>query len=110
LQPLIHRPQCPGPPTPAAFQAQELELSRRKAALLERIGRSPLAEDLARATREDEEANSLVTASECSLPFWDRPEDPENVATYPALLQADGKALEAAEAAFTRLIAACKAG
>lgn len=109
LHPLIRISQCPGPPTPVAFQARELELSRQKAALIERVGRSPVAGDLARARREDEEANRHITAAECSLPFWDRPEDPENVAAYPAQLQVVRQELQAAEAAFNRVVAACKA-
>ncbi|HEX8512304.1 MAG TPA: hypothetical protein VF688_04285 [Allosphingosinicella sp.] len=110
LQPLIHRSQCPGPPTPAFFQAQEIEYSRRKAALIERVGRSPAAEDLVRTRREDEEMNRNVTEAECNTMFWDRPDDPENVAAYPARLRGDLQELRAAEAAFERVVAACEKG
>jgi hypothetical protein len=110
LRLLVHLSQCPAPPTPARFQAHQLELSRRKAALVERVGRSPVAEDLARVRREDEEGNRNVNEAECAMLFWDRPEDPENVAAYPARLEADLRELRAAEAAFARVMAGCKAG
>ncbi|HEX9964359.1 MAG TPA: hypothetical protein VGB04_05180 [Allosphingosinicella sp.] len=110
LHPLVRISQCPGPPTPAAFQLAAGEISRRKAALIDRVARSPLAEDLARVKREDEEANRHLTAAECALPFWDRPEDPENVAAYPALLDAERRELEAAEKSFAQAIAGCPAG
>ena len=108
LQPLIHFSQCPGPPTPAAFQARQLELFNQKQAFVERVGRSPLAEDLARVRREDDEANRLVNEADCAMPFWNRPEDPENVAAWPARLEAEREKLRAAEAAFARVMA-CKA-
>lgn len=108
LHPLVHRSQCPGPPTPSAFHAQELELSSRKEALLARIRSSRVAEDLARVEREDEEANRYVNEADCSLPFAGRPEDPKNIATYPALIEADRRELAEAEAAFNRAVAACR--
>lgn len=105
LQPLIHRSPCPGPPTPAAFQARELELSGRKEAFLARVRSSPVAEDLIRVEREDEEMNRSVMV-DCAMPFWDRPEDPENIAAAPARLEAERRELQIAEAAFAR-VAAC---
>jgi len=109
LRPLVHFSQCPGPPTPAAFQARDIELSRRKAALLERVGRSPVAEDLARVRREDAEANRLVNEADCAMPFWNTPEAPENVAAWPARLEAERQELRTAEAAFARVMAGCSA-
>lgn len=110
LQPLIHFSQCPGPPTPKAFEARQVELLNQKQAFVERVGRSPVAEDLARVRREDDEANRLVNEADCAMPFWNRPEDPENVAAWPRLLQAEREKLLAAEAAFLRVAAACKQG
>jgi hypothetical protein len=109
LRPLVQHRPCPGPPAPARFVAREGEQSRREAALIERVRRSPLAEDYVRLVREDEEANRNVTASECSMLYWNDPEAPENVATYPAGLDRHRRELEAAEAAFARVMAACKA-
>lgn len=109
LRPLVQYTPCLGPPAPARFVARERELSNRKAALIERVRRSPVAEDHVRLVREDEEANRHVTASECSMLYWNNPEAPENVATYPAGLEADRRELEAAEAAFARVMAACEA-
>jgi hypothetical protein len=110
LRPLIHVSQCPGPPTPKSFEAREAELSREKAALIERVGRSPVAEDLARVRREDKEANRMINEADCAMPFYDRPEDPENVAAWPRLLAAEREKLVFAEAAFLRIADACKDG
>ncbi len=110
LRSLIHVSQCPGPPTPSAFQAQELEQSGRKEALLARVRSSPVVEDLIRVEREDEEASRFVNEADCVMPFYNRPEDPENIAAHPARLEADRQELRAAEAAFERVIAGCKAG
>ncbi|HEX8308821.1 MAG TPA: hypothetical protein VF645_10435 [Allosphingosinicella sp.] len=109
LQPLVHVSQCPGPPTPKAFEARQADLARKKEALIEQVGRSNVAEDLARVRREDDEANRLVNEADCAMPFWNRPEDPENVAAWPAQLGAEREKLLAAEAAFLRIMAACKA-
>jgi hypothetical protein len=110
LRPLVHISQCPGPPTPKAFEARQADLSRKKTALIERVARSRVAEDLARVSREDQEANRMVNEADCAMPFWDRPEAPENIAAYPARLDAERIELLAAEAAFLRVAAACKGG
>ena len=89
--------------------AREGELSRREAALIERVRRSPVGEDYVRLVREDEEANRNINATDCSMPFWNNPEAPENVAAFPARLEASRRELEAAEAAFARVMAACRA-
>ncbi len=107
LHPLVARVQCPGGPTLTHLRAQESEHSRRKEVLIERVRRSRLAEDLARVKREDEEMNRNLTAAECDLRFWNTPADPENVARSRARLRAERQALEAAEAAFARVVAAC---
>ena len=84
-------------------------MTRRQAALLERIGSSPLAEDLARAKREDQEASKMVHEAECDTTYWDKPDAPGNVALYRAKLDYDRQALQTAEAAFSRAIAGCPA-
>jgi hypothetical protein len=110
LWPIIHTSQCPGPPTPKAFVARQVDLYRQKAELIERIDRSPVAEDLARVRREVSEADRMVNEADCAMPFWDRPEAPENIAAFPARIEAKQLELLAAEAAFLRVEAACKPG
>ena len=106
LRSLVHVSQCGGP-TPAVFQAAEAEQSRREAAFLERVARSPLAEDLARSKREDEEMSKHIFEADCDLTYWDRPDAPGNVARYRATLEYDRQNLLTAESAFARAIALC---
>ncbi|HEX8224347.1 MAG TPA: hypothetical protein VF605_11080 [Allosphingosinicella sp.] len=110
LWPIAKMSPCPGPPTPRIFQARHAALHRGRGALLERVRGSPLAEDLARINREQQELERIVNEGDCAVPFWNRPEDPENIATYPALLEAKERELQAAEAAFARASAACPPG
>jgi hypothetical protein len=105
LWPLVRISQCPPPPTPRAFEGRQAELFRRQAALIDRVDHSPVAEDLVRVRREQQEASGLVSEADCAMPFWDRPEDPENVAAYPGRLEAKRRELEAAESAFARATA-----
>lgn len=97
-------------PTPTIFRKAADEQSRREAAFLERVGRSPVAEDLARARREDQEMSAHIFEADCDLTYWDRPDAPGNVARYRATLDYDRENLIAAEAAFARAVAACRSG
>jgi hypothetical protein len=110
LWPIAKMSQCPGPPTPRIFQARHAALHRGRAALLERVRGSPVAEDLARISREQQEAERYTFETDCAMPFWDRPEDPENIAAYPTLLEAKERELQVAEAASARATAGCPAG
>jgi hypothetical protein len=78
--------------------------------LLERVRRSRVAGDLVRVRLEQQELERIANVADCAMPFWDRPEDPENIATYPALLEAKERQLQAAESAFSRATAGCPAG
>jgi hypothetical protein len=109
LRSIVHLSQCEGP-TPTVFQAAAAEQSRREAAFLERVGRSPLAEDLSRAKREDEEMSGHIFEAECDLTYWDRPDAPGNVARYRARLDYDRQNLLTAQAAFEQAVARCPAG
>lgn len=108
LGPLVRHSQCAGP-IPAVFQAQAAEVTHRETALLERVGRSPIAEDLARARREEQETSDITHESDCDMTNWDRPDSPGNVAIHRAKLDYDRQALQEAEAAFARAIAGCPA-
>lgn len=103
---LVYVRQCHGP-TPTAFQAAEAEQERREAAFLERVGRSPLAEDLAEAKRKAREMSAGIFEAECDLTYQDRPDAPANVARYRASLDYERENLRTAEAAFARAMA-CK--
>ncbi|HEX9948198.1 MAG TPA: hypothetical protein VGA98_11715 [Allosphingosinicella sp.] len=107
---LIHRSQCHGPPTPRAFEAQEGEVARRESALLARVRNSPLAQDLERAIREDEEFSRNVNEAECRSHDFENPDSPRNVAEFRAGLEGERKQVREAEAAFARLVAQCAAG
>lgn len=60
--------------------------------------------------REDAEANRNVNEADCAMPFWNQPEAPENIADFPARHEAERRELLAAQAAFARVTAACRAG
>lgn len=104
----MHVSQCEGP-TPAVFQAAAAEQSRLEAAFLERVGRSRVAEDLARAKSEDREMSEHIFEADCDTRYRDRPDAPGNVARYRARLDYDRENLRTAEAAFARATGSCPA-
>jgi hypothetical protein len=106
LRSLVHVSQCGGP-TPSAFQAAAAEQSGREEAFLDRVRRSPLAEDLARAIREDREASAHVFEADCNMTYWNQPDAPGNVAAFRAQLDYERQNLQTAQAAFARAIAGC---
>lgn len=106
---LVHVSQCQGL-TPTVFQAARDEQSRREAAFLERVERSPVAEDLARAKHEEDVISRHTFEAECDLTYYDRPNAPPYVARYRASLDYDRENLRTAEAAFAAAMAGCTAG